>query len=77
MALPSVNAMTTICSSRFLRGSSSRSADSAVLKVTEEPPVFSPNQRSEPEALTAPALRSEHCDPEADDVAPAWAEAED
>ena len=69
-ALPSVMAMTTICSSTVLRGSNARSADSAVLKVTDEPPVFSPSQRSEPEAFTALALRAEHCEE------PACAEAE-
>ena len=47
-----------------------RAADSAVLKVTDEPPVFSPSQRSEPEAFTALALRAEHCEE------PACAEAE-
>ena len=64
-------AMTTICSSMSLRGSMARSASSAVLKVTDEPPVFSPSQISEPEAVTALALRSEHCVPADDGVAPA------
>ena len=54
-----------------LRGSMARSASSAVLKVTDEPPVFSPSQISEPEAVTALALRSEHCVPADDGVAPA------
>ena len=47
-----------------------------MLKVTEEPPLFSPSQRSDPEALTALALRCEHWEPEADGVALDWAEAE-
>ena len=69
-ALPSVMAMTTICSSRFLWGSMARSASLPVSKVTDEPPVFSPSQMSEPEAVTPLALRSEHFEP------PACAEAE-
>ena len=47
-----------------------RSASLPVLKVTDEPPVFSPSQMSEPEAVTPLALRSEHFEP------PACAEAE-